>query len=50
MRGRVGGGPERERKRSEEWTEEETCGATVQDELFPAAPPQQRTPQRLQVR
>lgn len=45
LRGRVGGQPERERKRSQEWTLEETCFATVQDQLFP--PPQQRTLQRL---
>lgn len=39
---------ERERKRSTEWTEEETCFAMVQDEPFPPPPPpQQRTLQSL---
>lgn len=44
----VGGGQERERKRSEEWTEEETCVATVRGQLCP--PPLQRTPRSFQMR
>lgn len=50
VRGRVGGGLERERKRSEEWTVEETWVVTDQDEPFPPPPPRQKALQTLQVR
>ncbi|KAJ0056116.1 hypothetical protein NL108_003389 [Boleophthalmus pectinirostris] len=39
---RVGGSP-CQRKRSKEWTQQETCFATDQGDLFPAPPPQLRT-------